>query len=474
MTHLIQHTEVFRDVASRAIRDMFGIDILATSQCEQHHSVVTSKTFLVSIYYTGTVYGEYLLAMDEQTAANIIGMDEPISDANRGDVREAICDAMTETLNTIVGEAIVDLQHTYAKLTITAPRIMMGTVRYPSFQTGKATLNTAAGVIECHFCLDLMRLDLATSYQEAMGTLINVNAKLKEANRHLAEQQAQLVLTEKMASIGILASGVAHEINNPLFFVDSNLRALNNYVGVIETILALYDKLCASLQDTDGHWFDEVNMVRREHDIEFVMEDTKLLMRETYEGIERIKSIVQGLRDFSQSDAGGLSEANLNVVLENTCGLIKAHLPPNCRLEKHLGDLPSVVCNAAEIGQVIAGVLLNAGQAIDQEGRIRIRSELVGSDVVLVIEDDGCGILPEHIDHIFEPFFTTREEGQGKGLGLSIAYGIIQKHQGSISVTSSPGTGTEFTIRIPAVHELASVVLLKTSMAPTIRCRPTP
>jgi two-component system, NtrC family, sensor kinase len=459
MTSIVEQTDVFRDVAIRTIADMFGIETEAATVTVENQSVVTSKSFLVSVYYTGTVYGEYLLAMDEATAARVIGIDEPIDDDNRAEVREGICDAIAETLNTIVGESIVHLQQTYAKLTLTSPRIIFGEVRYPSFCTGKCTLQTAVGEIECHFCLDLMRLDLATSYQEAMGTLLDVNAKLKEANRHLAEQQAQLVLTEKMASVGILASGVAHEINNPLFFVDTNLTALGDYIEIIETILGLYDQLCVSLQDTEGQWIEELNVIRAEsaeHDIDFVMQDTKQLMRESSDGIRRIKRIVQGLRDFSQADTGGLAEADLNVILENTCSMVESNLPPNCRLERQLGAVPKIVCNAAEISQVVAGILLNAGQAVKDEGVIRLRSESTPSGIVLVVEDNGTGIAPEHIDHIFEPFFTTREEGQGTGLGLSIAYGIIQKHQGSISVISQLGHGTQMTIRLPKAHELAN------------------
>ena len=451
---IVEHTNRFREIAARTIADMFGIEVESSEGATENSSVITSKSFLVSIYYTGTVYGEYLLAMDEETAAQIIGED--LNDQNRETVREDICDAMAETLNTIVGESLVHLQETYAKLTLTAPRIFFGQVRYPSFKTGKTILRTEAGEIECHFCLDLMRLDLATSYQEAMGTLLNVNEKLKEANRHLAEQQQQLVLTEKMASAGLLAAGVAHEINNPLFFVDSNLKALVDYVNVIESVLDLYDNLCASLQGTDGKWVDELNTVREEteeHDLAFVMEDTKQLMKESSDGITRIKNIVQGLKDFSQSGEGGLAEADLNVILDNTCNVIESMLPTGSRLEKDFGDLPKIVCNAAEIGQVCASLLMNAGQAIDEDGVVRIHSKATDSGVKLIIEDDGEGIEQETIEHIFEPFFTTREEGQGTGLGLSIAYGIIQKHQGTISASSTPGNGAKFTITLPTSAE---------------------
>ncbi len=460
MTTIVEQTELLGEIAARTIADMFGITTNTRVPTIENSSVETNKRFIVAIYYTGTVYGEYMLAMDEATAARIVGFEEPLDDGNRVQFRDDICDAMAETLNTIVGEAIVHLQQSYAKLTLTAPRIFFGEIRYPKFRTGRTVLETEAGEIECHFCLDLMRLDLATSYQEAMGTLIDVNAKLREAYRHLAEQQAQLVLTEKMASVGILASGVAHEINNPLFFVDANLNTLCEYVAIVDSILTLYEKLCVSLQDSDGHWVAELDLIRhenREQDIDFVMEDTKQLLCETREGITRIKNIVQGLRDFSQMDRGGMAEADVNLIAENSVALVAGSFSQNCKVDLQLGQLPKLVCNAAEIGQVIASVLINASQAIEDEGSIVIRSESTLSDILLVMEDTGRGIAPEHIDHIFEPFYTTREEGDGAGLGLSIAYGIVQKHNGSISVASTVGVGTKVTIRLPITCNIAEL-----------------
>ncbi len=460
MTTIAEQTDLLGEVAARTIADMFEVTTLKRVQTVENSSVETNKKFIVSIYYTGTVYGEYMLAMDEATAARIIGIEVPLDDGNRARFRDDICDAMAETLNTIVGEAIVHLQQSYAKLTLTAPRIFFGEIRYPNFRTGRTVLETTAGEIECHFCLDLMRLDLATSYQEAMGTLIDVNAKLREAYRHLAEQQAQLVLTEKMASVGILASGVAHEINNPLFFVDANLNTLSEYIAIVDSILALYEKLCDSLQDSDGHWVAELDLIRhenREQDIDFVMEDTKQLLCETRQGITRIKNIVQGLRDFSQMDRGGTAEADVNLIVENSVALVAGSFSKNCKVDLQLGQLPKLVCNAAEIGQVFASVLINAAQAIEDEGNIVIRSESTSSDIILVTEDTGRGIAPEHIDHIFEPFYTTREEGDGTGLGLSIAYGIVQKHNGSISIASTVGVGTKVTIRLPITCKIAEV-----------------
>ncbi|MCA9176265.1 MAG: chemotaxis protein CheX [Planctomycetales bacterium] len=466
MPQIIEQTQTFARIAGRNLADMFGIEPEAVSEVTETPSVVTSKSFIVSIYYTGTVYGEYLLAMDEETAARVIGFEDPICDENRDELRDEICDALCELLNTVVGESIVHLQSSHAKLTVTPPRSFFGALRYPKFRTGRATLETSAGAIECHFCLDLMRLDLATSYAEAMSSLLEVNAKLKEANRHLAEQQAQLVHTEKMASVGILASGVAHEINTPLFFVDANLGSLEDYVQVIESTLRLYERLCESLQGVEGLWTEELRKIQvesEEQDIEFVVEDTKQLLRESQQGIARIKDIVQGLRDFSQIDRSGLADVDLNVLAENAYALLAGELPENCRVEWQLDSrIPRVVCNAAEIGQVVTGVLLNAGQACrhcdaEREFSIAIRTDVSDAAVTVTIEDNGHGIAPENLDRVFEPFFTTRDEGDGAGLGLSIAYGILRRHQGSIGISSRQGSGTRVTIRLPLSLETAAV-----------------
>lgn len=452
MNKIIDYTRTFSEVTSQTLVDMFGVETTSQSEIEESSSVETDRSFIVSLYYTGSVYGEYLLALDESTAAGIIGLDSEITDENRDEVREEFCDALSETLNTIVGESIVHVQETHPKLTLTAPRIIFGKIKYPQFKTGRTVIQTDAGPIECHFCLDLMRLDLATSYDEAMETILGVNEQLKAANRNLAEQQAQLVHTERMASVGILASGVAHEINNPLFFVDANLTALTDYVSTIESVMGLYEQLKDSLEGCSGTWNKQLDSIREEtdeQDLEFVMEDTKQLMSETRQGIGRIREIVQSLKDFSQAERVGSAEADVNVIVENSCGLFANDLPEGCVIEKHFDDLPKLVCNAAEIGQVLATLILNAKQAIAKDGCIVVTSRATKSDVILTVEDNGDGIPDEHIEHIFEPFYSTKPEGEGSGLGLSIAYGLVHKHNGSISITSENGAGTKATITLP-------------------------
>lgn len=467
MASIQEQTDHFAKVTARTLADLFGVDDTTCSRVTETNSVTTDKAFIVSLHYTGTVYGEYLIAMDEATAAGLLGLSAESPGDQAGTDRDSICSAMSETLNLIVGESIVQLQKYYAKLTLTAPRIFFGEIRYPQFRTGMSIVQTPFGQVECHFCLDSMRLDLATSYSEALESLVEINGQLKLANQHLAQQQARLVQTEKMASVGMLASGVAHEINNPLFFVDANLLTLNDYIQVINSTMGLYEKLCESIASDDGACPDtllDLKAKAETSDLEFVMQDTKDLVDESREGVKRIKQIVQGLKDFSQSDSGSVAEADVSEIAENTCALIASQLPIECRVVKELQPTPAVVCNSGEIGHALAGVIVNAGQAVasqavagqavggqavGREGKIRVATSTSQSSVMITVEDNGGGIAPEHIDHLFEPFFTTKPVGQGSGLGLAIAFGILEKHHGSISVESELGRGTKVTMRLP-------------------------
>lgn len=461
MRHLIENAAAFQATAKRVLMDMFGLETTKTTEVVESVAVKTSKSFIVSIYYTGTVYGEYLLAMDEETAAKILGIDESITDSNRTEIQEQFCDAFSEILNMIVGECLVQLQATYAKLTLTPPRVFFGKIRYPNFRTGCSVLHTPAGEVECHFCLDLMRLDLATSYNDALASLLDVNSKLKQANEHLAQQQAHLVHSEKMASVGMLASGVAHEINNPLFFVESNLTTLNDYITIIESMVSLYENLCVSVNSPDLDMLSALAAVRAESqgkDLDFVLEDTQHLVAETREGVSRIKAIVKSLKEFSHVDIGGVTDADLNLIVENSIALISHELSERCEVVVDCQNLPKVVCNAGEIGQVLIHMLVNASHAIQGSGQIRVRSYAEDSEVFLIIEDSGQGIDPSDLSHIFDPFFTTKPVGKGVGLGLSISYGIIRKHNGSISVESELGRGTKFTIRLPVTNNTLACI----------------
>lgn len=443
MGQIVDYTAAFQQITQRLLGEMFGTAHCVASPVEEASSVHTEKSFIVSLYYTGTVYGEYLLAMDEEVAARMIGYDEPIADDDRDVVRHAISDALSETLNVIVGEAIVELQDSYSKLTITSPRVYFGEIRYPQFRTGKSVLQTSHGEIECFFCLDRMRLSLAASYDEALASLMETNGKLKEANRHLAQQQAKLVQAEKMASIGVLASGVAHEINTPLFFVDMNLSVMDENIALIEALLHRYEKIEQRLE-ADGLPPDN-----EDDNFAEILNETREVVAEARDGVKRIKTVVTSLNEFSSMDQSGFAEADVNLIAKNACTLVASLLPEGCKIQQDLAELPLVYCNSGEIGQVLANVLTNAAQVVDVGGHIQVSSHAVDEDVVFTIVDDGPGVAEEHVAQIFDPFFTTRDVGEGSGLGLSVSYGIVTKHSGSISIESQPGQGAKVTIRLP-------------------------
>ena len=452
MTDICENAQYFLESTRSVLADMFGIESEVVRPVRECASIQTAHRFVISIFYTGTVFGEYILALPEETALRILGIEPDDPSGGREQARAEICDAFSEALNMIVGDSITELHKTFSKLTFTAPRILFGEPRYPQVKTAYGVIGCEHGEIECHFYLDGMRLDLATSYEEALASLLEVNKKLKEANRSLQEQQAQLVHSEKMASVGMLAAGVAHEINNPLMYVDANFTTLVDYLEVIQTMFALYDSLANSITNFDDAMrgpFDQLRELDEQEDISYVMEDTRVLLSQTHEGIERIKSIVIGLKEFSHADSSGYARADLNDVIENTLQLVWNQVKYHCEVVKELCPAAEVMCNKGEVGQVLVNLIMNAAQAIPEKGLIRLTSEKREDEVVVSVADNGVGMAPEQLKKIFNPFYTTKPVGKGTGLGLSISYGIMQRHGGSIEVESAPGKGTRFSLHFP-------------------------
>jgi two-component system NtrC family sensor kinase len=271
--------------------------------------------------------------------------------------------------------------------------------------------------------------------------------RIKQTNSRLEEAQNQLLQSEKMASIGQLAAGVAHEINNPIGFVSSNLGSLRGYVEPVFGLLALLkdvprDDLPAGLRD-------ELARLDKAVDLEFVQEDLPQLLNESEDGLLRVKKIVQDLKDFSRVDHADWQDADINAGLDSTLNVVMNEVKYKAEVRKDYALLPPVRCIAAQLNQVFMNLIVNAAHAIPERGTITLTTRVEGECVCVEIADTGSGMSEEVKRRIFEPFFTTKPVGQGTGLGLSLSFSIVQKHGGRIEVDSEPGVGTRFKVWIP-------------------------
>jgi signal transduction histidine kinase len=298
---------------------------------------------------------------------------------------------------------------------------------------------------------DRDRLDEAV--QQRTADLQTANAILRARNvrqevliKKLEEQQNQLLQSEKMASIVQLAAGVAHEINNPVGFVNSNLGTLQRYAEKMLTLLAAYERVEGSLAEDA---LQDISRLKQEIDAAFLREDIGNLLTESLNGLQRVKRIVQDLKDFSHVDKLEREWANLETVLESTLSVVWNELKSRATVVKEYGNTPQIECFPSQLNQVFMNLLINAAHAIEDQGRITMRTGHDGEHVWVEVEDTGKGIEPEHLGRIFEPFFTTKPVGKGAGLGLSLAYGIVNKHGGRIEVTSELGKGSVFRVLLP-------------------------
>ncbi|HPX60679.1 MAG TPA: ATP-binding protein [Deltaproteobacteria bacterium] len=278
-------------------------------------------------------------------------------------------------------------------------------------------------------------------------------AELEQANKDLKSVQSQMLQQEKMASVGQLAAGVAHEINNPMGFIISNLSTLSKYLSRIVEFQQAQDDLINTLTLSQPQQpcpqQVELDNLRRQLKIDMAIRDAGPLIAESLDGGDRIKQIVQNLKSFARVDEGEYKTADINAGLESTLSIVWNELKYKATVEKHYGEIPAIICNAGQLNQVFMNLLVNAGHAIENRGTISISTWQENDSVMISVSDTGCGIPPEKINRIFEPFFTTKEVGKGTGLGLSIAYDIVKKHAGEIHVDSRIGQGTTFTVRLP-------------------------
>ncbi len=311
---------------------------------------------------------------------------------------------------------------------------------YPVFDESKRVVQ----VIE--YSLDV------TERKEAEEELRAAKDEAEKARKEVEQADAQLLQSAKMVSIGQLAAGVAHEINNPIGFISSNLHSLGEYVNDLKRVLAAYDELlseCGQGHSDLERKAAEVSKVRDDCDLEFIVSDLDNLLSESVEGTNRVRKIVADLRDFSHVDSPDASEADINELLDKTINVAWNELKYKTEVVREYGQIPAIPCYGGKLGQVFLNLLVNAAHAIEERGTITVRTGRDDGHVWIEVEDTGCGMPPDVMDRVFDPFFTTKEVGKGTGMGLNLAYNIIESHGGRISVESRVGEGTTFRIELP-------------------------
>ncbi|TVO58649.1 ATP-binding protein [Denitromonas halophila] len=297
--------------------------------------------------------------------------------------------------------------------------------------------------------------DNAIAHEELAASMAEIEREKAEQRKligELAQAQNQLLQSEKLASIGQLAAGVAHEINNPIGFVNSNLGTLASYVDELMVVLDAYtgahDQIPESLRSAIDAQIKGV-------DLDYLREDLVNLVTESRDGLDRVKKIVQDLKDFSRMGESEAAWADLHHCLDTTLNVVANEIKYKAEVVKQYGELPEIECVASQLNQVFMNLVVNAAQAIAEQGTITVSTGTEGEQVFVSVRDTGAGIPPEVLKRIFDPFYTTKPVGTGTGLGLSVSYSIIERHGGRIVVNSKLGEGTEFKIWLPLHYPAA-------------------
>ncbi|MBI5330983.1 MAG: response regulator [Betaproteobacteria bacterium] len=279
--------------------------------------------------------------------------------------------------------------------------------------------------------------------------LANNLAQLTETNRNLADAQNQLLQSQTMASVGQLAAGVAHEINNPIGFINSNLGSLQGQVEGLLKVISAYEAADPVLTAHPA-LLSVIAAAKKSADLDFLREDIVTLLGESRGGLARVAKIVSNLKDFSHVDNADWQFVKLEAGLDSTLEVVASEIKPKAEIRKEYAGLPEVECMVAQINQVFAKLLVNAAQAIEGRGSITLRTGFDAREAWVEIEDTGKGIPPENMQRIFDPFFSTLPVGQGTGMGLSLAYSIARGHHGRIEVVKSVvGQGSTFRLTLP-------------------------
>ena len=278
----------------------------------------------------------------------------------------------------------------------------------------------------------------------------------------LSSEQHRMLQADKLATVGQLAAGMAHEINNPICYVQSNMGTFRDYLNKLFGLLELSDDLLRDTRMSAEERTRVMEMRKRAVDFALIIEDLPALLEESREGVDRIRRIVQNLRDFSRSNATEAFQLfDVHRAVATALDLVRSLSGKYLSFVTCFGPLPLIECNPTELSQVFMNILVNATQAVGAEGRVEITTRQLDTHRVQIdISDNGCGMDEQVLSHIFEPFFTTKDVGSGTGLGLSITFGIVRKHGGDIAVRSAVGKGSLFQITLPVKQPLAAIASL--------------
>jgi C4-dicarboxylate-specific signal transduction histidine kinase len=414
------NTEKFAVTAAKMLKNILNIECTMSEFEYLENGVELQQHFFVTIIFTGTIYGEYILAMDEQVAvACIKDLNEEMNSEVSQNIRQDISDTFSEILNITAGESILTLSESYESLTFSAPRVFFGDTRYPKIKTGKVTLLSKVGTIECYVFIDCMKLEIANTYADALESLRRAHIELQNAHSQLKNQQVMLVQNEKMAALGTLAAGIAHEINTPL-----------------STVVMINDNLKSMMQEAIV-------------DTEAISLDLNKIEKT----IVRISKITNSLKTFSSgSQTGTHTNVSAKHIIEDVLFFYGLQLK-NKLVKINYHPVPSdlmIKCCLSEISQVILNLLINANDAIENLGEKWISIDVTdeGNHIEIRVTDSGSGIPKQIANKIFDPFFTTKEIGKGTGLGLSISKGIIENHGGQL-ILEQNFKNTCFVLKLP-------------------------
>ncbi|MCV6589210.1 MAG: ammonium transporter [Marinobacterium sp.] len=280
--------------------------------------------------------------------------------------------------------------------------------------------------------------------------------QLSEAHYEIKQTQAHLVQSEKMAGLGEVAAGIAHEINNPVGFVLSNIQTLDQYMSFFNTLIHEYKTLVVARNDENAarEILERIDQICQQEDLEFVLDDTRDLITESIDGVNRVKDIVLNMKTFSHPGGEQRQRTDIAQLMDATLNIIWHELKYKVTVERdYAADLPAVLCSPGQLSQVFMNLMVNAGQAIEDKGVIRLATRQQNDRLIATVSDTGCGISAAQLEQIFQPFFTTKEAGKGTGLGLSLSTGIVEQHGGQLRAESTPGEGTTFTVELPFTTE---------------------